>query len=86
MSKNILPDDESQKRFTDEQTDKRIHQHLTNENDQITEEDISNIKTDVVLPEEENHEESEEEKMEKKHKIKDNEDSDIDTSWNILGS
>lgn len=34
-------------RFTDVQTDKRNHEHLRNEKDEITEEDIRNVKTDV---------------------------------------
>ncbi|CAN5273168.1 hypothetical protein BH11BAC5_BH11BAC5_21690 [soil metagenome] len=34
-------------RFTDVQTDKRNHEHLRNEKDEITEEDIRNVKTNV---------------------------------------
>lgn len=40
------PGSSKEKRFTDEQTDKRIYEHLTNEHDKISEEDISNVKTD----------------------------------------
>ena len=36
------------KTFFDEQTDKRNHEHLLNEKDEITEEDIRHIITDVV--------------------------------------
>lgn len=34
------------RRFIDEQTNKRIHEHLTNESDRVSEEDIRNVKTD----------------------------------------
>ncbi len=36
-------------RFTDQSTDKRIHEHLSNANDIISEDDIRNVKTDESL-------------------------------------
>ncbi|WP_255153834.1 hypothetical protein [Ferruginibacter sp. HRS2-29] len=33
--------------FSDEQTDERIHQLLTDPNDEVTEEDIRNVRTDI---------------------------------------
>lgn len=92
----LKPDhDDNPKRFIDEQTDKRIQEHLTNEDDEISEEDISNIRTDV-----ENHgndfvdsknpgtfeTEIPDESLDPEHIVKDNTDPEIQTSWNILGS
>lgn len=34
--------------FNDVQTKKRIHEHLSNENDRISEEDINNVKTNIA--------------------------------------
>ncbi|MCW3091997.1 MAG: hypothetical protein JWP81_3066 [Ferruginibacter sp.] len=36
-----------QKRFTDEKTDEKIHKHLSDINDQISDKDIENIRTDI---------------------------------------
>ena len=36
------------KGFTDDQKEKRIHEHLTNESDIITEQDIRNVRTDIT--------------------------------------
>lgn len=66
-----LQDEESSysKRFRDDQTEKRIAEHLHNKNDLITEEDINNVKTNIgeaaeviVLPDlpEEDEEQKEE--------------------------
>ena len=43
---------EDQKPFTDEHTDKRIHEHLMNVNDTISEDDIRSVITnvDIVSP------------------------------------
>lgn len=73
-------------RINDEQTNKRIHEHLANEDDVITPEDISNAITEIepVSEEEEKAHETEDEKEEKEKHIKDNTDPEIDTPWNIL--
>ena len=81
--------------YIDEHTEERIQEHLTNEDDVITEEDIANAPTGIVvgkllepeeLPEEKKEALEEEIKMEEHKKVRDNEDPDIDTPWNILGS
>lgn len=74
--------------YKDERTAKKIHEHLNNKNDIITEEDIANAQVGAVKKELANLPETLEEKQkeEEKNTIKDNEDPGIDTSWNILGS
>lgn len=84
--------------YKDEVTQKKIHEHLNNEDDIITEQDIANINTGII---QENHSElivltdlqempvnnssKDEEEIEEKI-VKDNRESDVDTSWNILGT
>lgn len=79
------------RRYVDTQTDKRMHEHMSNEDDEITEQDISNIKTDfdfdnppvsVEEPGDESGESDDEKVLDKK--VEDNDDSSIDTSWNVL--
>ena len=43
------PGEQEKKRFNDLSTDKRIHEHLTNEDDIISEDDIRNVKTDATV-------------------------------------
>lgn len=92
----ILNQEEDNKRFVDEQTDKRNYEHLTDESDKITEEDIKNVKTNVqTTPAEEIGEGTEEISTEVDDKLigddlterhlKDGTDPEIDTAWNILG-
>lgn len=77
--------------YIDEQTQKRIHEHLNNTNDVITEQDIANIGIGVVGDDEirrlseiqGNNEESGKNTMEEEI-IKDNENPEIETPWNIL--
>lgn len=79
------------RRYVDTQTDKRMHEHMSNQNDEITEQDISNIKTDFdfdnpplsVETSGDERQESDNEKVLEK-KVEDNDDSSIDTSWNVL--
>ncbi len=63
-------------RFTDIQTDKRIHEILTDERDTVSEKDISNVKTDIALEVPLTPEEVE-------GKIRDDEDPEINSVWNI---
>ena len=78
--------------YKDERTEKKIHEHLNNENDIITEEDIANAPVGLVNKIEEidipetKQETVEEEKEQEKNKVKDNDDPGIDTSWNVLES
>jgi hypothetical protein len=100
MKKNASPSTETQDLrdlYKDERTEKKIQEHLTNENDIITEEDIANAPTgiaegnelprydDLPTSEKELSKEEEEEEMLEKKKIKDNEDPGVETSWNVLG-
>jgi hypothetical protein len=39
--------EDAKKAFFDEETDKRNHEHLLNEKDEITEEDIRHVRTDI---------------------------------------
>lgn len=72
----------------DEQTDRRIHEHLSNKNDVISEDDIRNIKTNIE-ENKEPHQDPENpiiENPEEKN-LKDDRDPDVDTaSWGILES
>ncbi|MEO6546666.1 MAG: hypothetical protein ABIN94_01655 [Ferruginibacter sp.] len=86
----MLPEKEN-KKFNDDLTDKRVHEHLVNENDIISDEDIENVKTDVVdienitstkLPEEKSSENEESDAAEKKDE--DDHGDRIETPWNIL--
>ncbi len=99
MKKNKTTEQEVQdlrELYKDERTEERIQEHLTNEHDVITEEDIANAPTGIVenkelherdpLPEDKKEELEEEAKMLKEKKIKDNEDPAIETPWNVLGS
>ena len=69
------------KKFIDQQTDRRVHELLLNEKDEVTEQDINNIKTDVT--EDEGMVTTEVPLM--KAKIKDDSDPETDnSSWNVL--
>lgn len=89
--------------YIDERTEERIQEHLTNENDIITEEDIANAPTGVVEGKElpgtidsestiesesspSDDDELEDEKLLEEKKVKSNDEPNIETSWNVLGS
>ncbi|MEO5888921.1 MAG: hypothetical protein ABIQ31_01650 [Ferruginibacter sp.] len=74
--------------FKDVQTQKRIHEHLTNQNDLISDEDISNVKTNVA-PQEAGvgRADQAEEKIAKTEKTEtpvNSSDTSIETPWNVL--
>ena len=73
-------------KFSDKQTDKRIHEVLMNEEDHITEQDISNIRTDVDNNTGDTPTTEEQLGKEKEPgKLKGDTDPEIDNdSWNIL--
>lgn len=82
--------------YIDERTQRKIHEHLNNEDDIITEQDIANVTTGVVMENEminledavgkiEYKDENSDKDLEE-NKIKDNDDTDIGTTWNILGA
>ncbi len=79
---------EKKKKFTDVQTDKRNYEHLTDENDVISEEDINNIKTDESITIANDTESAIPEELpqenEKDKKEDGNNDPGIQTSWNII--
>ena len=92
------PEEKIRSMYDDERTQNRIQEHLNNEDDVITEQDIANISTGIVNPgvvneaEIANDEPSQEEELIREEdedlkdkKIHNNEDPDIQTSWNILG-
>ena len=95
---SLLQDKNANGMHVDEVTKKKIQEHLNNEDDVITEQDIANINTGVGnelenlamqdLQDEDNSiydkekEEDEEEVQEKK--VNDNDSPAIETPWNIL--
>ncbi|MEP7317811.1 MAG: hypothetical protein ABI921_03695 [Panacibacter sp.] len=81
-------------RFIDKNTAKRVHEHLKNANDHISEDDIKNVKTDfsetkenknLLQPEPGEHSIEENDDTQNEEELKDNTDPGITTSWNILG-
>ncbi|MEO5893493.1 MAG: hypothetical protein ABIQ31_24785 [Ferruginibacter sp.] len=89
-----MPAEQENKKFNDDQTDKRIHEHLANENDSISEEDINNVKTDVadkenivstsVAKEKSSEKDANDESDEEGKKDKGEQENRIETPWNIL--
>jgi len=94
-----LPENNRDGLYVDEVTKKKIQEHLNNENDVISEQDIANINIGVGndpdnmtlldLQDDDSLEttdkdETKEELQEKK--VDDNESPAVETPWNILGS
>ncbi len=80
-----------QKRFSDKRTDDRIREHLTNERDNISAEDISNVQSNISSPAAANSETDDEKVIEKKdnteYEGKDDEANDKPediTPWNVI--
>lgn len=86
-------------KFSDENTDLKIHQHLSDKNDQITEQDIENVKTDFEESPGENLSQTTPAAITGNDKDEKGADSDVEeereaendahpivTPWNILGS
>lgn len=89
-----MADTNKKKIFTDERTRSKIDLHLRDINDEITENDIANIKTDVTMlnSDEDDTVTNEASDMVNKIKIKDeknhtdgNNSNDVESSWNVLG-
>jgi len=79
------------KKFVDEATQEKIHKHLMDINDTISEQDIKNIKTDISSPEQSTDKDSGESYPEESKKIvneknesPDKQKDDMPTSWNML--
>lgn len=94
INKPIDPDslenDPKPERFFDEKTENKVHQHLSDASDLISDEDIKEVRTDVGVTaepsqgfseEELKNPEKEEEQLKKKG---DEDDHSIISSWNIL--
>ena len=82
--------------YVDEVTKKKIQEHLNNEDDIITEQDIANINTGVgndsenlamqdLQDEDDGIDEEDEEEVQEK-KVNDNDSPAVETPWNILGT
>ncbi|MDB5203908.1 MAG: hypothetical protein JWQ27_3317 [Ferruginibacter sp.] len=73
--------------FTDDDTHRKIQEHLSNPNDTITEEDIKNIKTDMTLVSQETADArytTNPEVSADPSKVDGNNSNEIDSTWNIL--
>lgn len=88
-------DKKSEEKFSDEKTSQKIHQHLSDKNDVISEQDIENVRTDFneespAGAEQASSEETENEKNETGDKKETGENKDkqenppLITPWNIL--
>lgn len=86
---DLTPQPTRNNRFRDPHTDKRIHEHLSNKEDQISEDDIRSVKVDIApgtngtepltLPDDI----TADEKL-RNQAVKDNDDAEIVTPYNIL--
>ncbi len=78
------------KRFVDKHTDERIQQHLTNEEDTISAEDIKNVQSDIHSPQPiSNVTDDEDVIISEDIKTQDEEKEDIEkprdiTPWNVI--
>ena len=83
--------------YVDEVTKKKIQEHLNNEDDIITEQDIANINTGVgndsenlamqdLQDEDDSIDEEENEEEVQEKKVNDNDSPAVETPWNILGT
>lgn len=92
-NKNVISDslenDPNKEKFSDEKTENKIHHHLNDQNDLISDEDIKDVRTDVgeVNDPSPGFSEDELKKLEKEkefNKNKDNNDHSKISSWDIL--
>ncbi len=84
-------EDSYKERFSDEKTENKIHQHLTNIKDIISDDDIKAVRTDLGVSPDSSPGLSEKElknaEREEEEKQKDDSDDNPEiSSWNILGS
>ena len=93
---SLLQDKNANGMHVDEVTKKKIQEHLNNEDDIITEQDIANINTGVgndsenlamqdLQDEDDGIDEEDEEEVQEK-KVNDNDSPAVETPWNILGT
>ena len=87
LSEELQP---TKEKIIDEITENKVHNHLTNKNDLISEQDIKNIRTDLAETQTQGLSEEElkkaEEEEEKNKKDDDDNDHPYISSYNILGS
>lgn len=94
-NENPTPEDNLSSHYEDTGTQNRIHEHLNNKDDIITEQDIANIRTDITNPAGEegrgsemlppaDAEDSTNDDLMDSERIIDNDDPEIKTTWNIL--
>ena len=86
LSEELQP---AKEKIIDEITENKVHNHLTNKNDLISEQDIKNIRTDLAETQTQGLSEEELKKAEEEEENKkddDNDDHPYISSYNILGS
>ena len=87
LSEELQPDKE---KIVDEITENKVHNHLKDKNDFISDQDIKNIRTDLAETQTQGLSEEElkkaEEEEEKNKKDDDDNDHPYISSYNILGS
>jgi hypothetical protein len=91
LNENQTPeDDNASHRFSDKRTDDRIRQHLTNEKDNISADDINNVQSNVASAEDNTTSDDEDiidNTKEGKYIGKDDDDKDKPkdiTPWNVI--
>ena len=85
MQKQItMPAEKDNLRFKDHRTKQRIHEHLRNQHDHISEEDIRNVKTDFVADDSVPSNETTQPALPLADADKATQDPGIETTWNIL--
>lgn len=93
-NENLTPDDDNTPgRFSDKRTDERIREHLTNEKDSISADDIKNVQSNVSGASEEVKTDEDDEKVidntkdDEEYIGKDDEEKDKPadiTPWNVI--
>ena len=83
LSEELQPGKE---KIIDEITENKVHNHLTDKNDMISDEDIKNIRTDLAETQTQGLSEEELKKSEEEEQNKKDDDHPYVSSYNILGS
>ena len=83
LSEELQPGKE---KIIDEITENKVHNHLTDKNDMISDEDIKNIRTDLAETQTQGLSEEELKKAEEEEQNKKDDDHPYVSSYNILGS
>ena len=83
LSEELQP---TKEKIIDEITENKVHNHLTDKNDMISDEDIKNIRTDLAETQTQGLSEEELKKAEEEEQNKKDDDHPYVSSYNILGS